>query len=112
VALPTAVDISELRIDPSATCGDDQSASAGDYQVETSTDGKTWTVAAKGHFGPDAFHTYTTVSLTAGATGVKYLRYTILGSQVTDYGISCAKQPVSGCFYVDSTEVLVHGSPS
>ncbi|BCJ36087.1 hypothetical protein Athai_35900 [Actinocatenispora thailandica] len=112
VALPTAVDIAELRIDPSATCGDDQSASAGDYQVETSTDGKTWTVAAKGHFGPDAFHTYTTVSLTAGATGVKYLRYTILGSQVSDYGISCASRPVSGCFYVDSTEVLVHGSPS
>ncbi|HEY3501452.1 MAG TPA: M36 family metallopeptidase [Actinocatenispora sp.] len=112
VQLPVAVDISELRIDPSATCGDDQSATAGDYQVETSTDGTTWTVAAKGHFTPDAYHTYTTVPLTAGGTGVKYLRYTILGTQVKDYGISCAQRTVSGCLFADSTEVLVHGSPS
>lgn len=112
VRLPTPVDITELRIDPSATCGDDQSASAGDYRVETSTDGTTWTVAATGHFGKDAYHRYTTVSLSAGATGVRYLRYTILSSQVTDYGIHCADRPVSGCSFVDSTEVLVHGSPS
>ncbi|MGA8115269.1 MAG: M36 family metallopeptidase [Actinocatenispora sp.] len=112
VQLPSAVDISELRIDPSATCGDDQSASTGDYKVETSTDGTTWMVAAEGHFTPDDFGTYVTVSLTAGAENVKFLRFSILGTQVKDYGISCASQPVSGCEFADSTEVLVHGSPS
>ncbi|GAA4211260.1 hypothetical protein GCM10022220_32460 [Actinocatenispora rupis] len=112
VQLPVAVNISELRIDPSATCGDDASASTGDYQVETSTDGKTWTVAAKGHFTPAAYHKYTTVTLSAGTSNVKYLRYTILGTQVKDYNIVCKTQTVSGCLFADSTEVLVHGSPS
>ncbi len=112
VQLPAPVDITELRIDPSATCGDDPSASTGDYQVETSTDGTTWTVAAKGHFTPATFGQYSTVSLTAGTDKVLYLRYSILGTQVKDYGISCATQQVSGCSFADSREVLVHGTAS
>jgi hypothetical protein len=44
------VNISELQINPSATCGDDPTASTGGYRVETSGDGTTWITAAAGNF--------------------------------------------------------------
>ena len=40
VELPRAVDVSEIAIDPSATCGDGGSASTGDYRVECRLPGK------------------------------------------------------------------------
>ena len=46
-----AVNIGELQINPSNTCGDGGSASTGDFRVETSPDGVNWTEAASGHFG-------------------------------------------------------------
>jgi hypothetical protein len=50
VRLPAAVTISELVINPSATCGDDPTASTGKYRVETSANGTTWAVGAESVF--------------------------------------------------------------
>ncbi len=43
--LPVAVDVADIQINPSGTCGDGLSASTGKYSVETSKDGSTWQLA-------------------------------------------------------------------
>jgi extracellular elastinolytic metalloproteinase len=111
INLPTAVTIAELQVNPSATCGDSGSASTGDYKVETSTNGTTWTVAAAGHFTP-ADRKMTTVPLAAGSgTGVKFIRYTMISTQVRDVGGTCPGA-FSGCDFMDSTELAVYGRPA
>ena len=110
--LPTAVNIGQLVINPSATCGDDPTASTGGYRVETSPDGTAWTVAATGTF-PAGTVTPTAVALAAGTgTGVGFLRYTMVTTQGQDAGLCPVGQPptVSGCVYLDSTELSVYGS--
>ena len=101
------VDISQLVINPSATCGDDTTASTAGYRVETSPDNVTWTQAAAGTF-PNGTVTPTVVPLTAGGTGVEYVRYTMLTSQAEATGLCPAA--VSGCVFLDSTELAVYGS--
>jgi extracellular elastinolytic metalloproteinase len=108
--LSDTVDISQLVINPSSTCGDDKTASTGGYRVETSPDNATWTVAATGTF-PNGTATATPVTLTGGATGVEYVRFTMLTSQGQDAGV-CADpdSTASGCAFLDSTELSVYGS--
>jgi extracellular elastinolytic metalloproteinase len=112
--LSAVVDISELVINPSATCGDDPTASTGGYRVETSADGTTWTPAASGTF-PEGTVTPTVIALAAGSgDGVGFIRYTMLTSQAQDAGQCPAGQPptVSGCVFLDSTELAVYGAPA
>ncbi|MDX3587257.1 M36 family metallopeptidase [Streptomyces europaeiscabiei] len=113
VRLPEAVDISELLVDPTAGCGDDTTASLGDYRIDTSADGTTWTTAAEGHFGPADTGRENVVALTAGTgQNVRYVRLTMLGNQAVDNGVDCAKDSgPSGCQYLDVTELVVHGAP-
>ena len=113
VKLPTAVDVSELRIDPTAGCGDDKTASLGDYRIETSTDGTTWVTAAEGHFKPADTGRENAVPLKAGTgQNIRYVRLTMLGNQAADNGAHCATDSSpSGCSYLDVTELVVHGSP-
>ena len=85
------------------------SSSTGDYRLETSTDGVTWTAAAAGHFGPADRDRMNPVALTAGTAGVQFVRYTMLGTQVADEGGSCPSQ-FSGCAFVDTVEVGVYGT--
>jgi hypothetical protein len=110
IQLSGAVDISQLLINPSATCGDDTTASTGGYKVETSTDGTTWTQAAAGSF-PNGTVTPTVVALTAGTAGVQFVRFTMLTTQGQDAGLCPADQPpaYSGCVFQDSTELAVYG---
>jgi len=111
IALPVAVNIAELQINPSNTCGDSGSASTGDYKVETSADATTWTLGHAGHFGIADRHA-TVVPLAAGsATGVKFIKYTMIGTQVGDLGGACPG-PFSGCNFMDSTELAVYGAPA
>jgi hypothetical protein len=118
ISLPVAVDIAELQINPSATCGDGGSASAGDFRVETSTDGTTFVVAASGHFNATNRGRMNIVALTAGTAGVTHVRYTILGTQLIESGgtpTSCPPEGPGGfsaCDFVDSVELAVYGSPS
>lgn len=113
VELPVAVDIVDLQINPSGTCGDGQSASAGDFTVETSTDGVTFTLAASGHFGVANRNRMNTVPLNAGTgTDVRFVRYTMLGTQLHDSlpGATCPTN-ASACLFVDSVELAVYGTP-
>ncbi|MDY7086659.1 MAG: M36 family metallopeptidase [Actinomycetota bacterium] len=111
IRLSGAVDVSELVINPSATCGDDETAGTGGYRVETSVDGTTWALAASGTF-PVGAATPTPVALAAGTgDGIQFVRYTMLTSQGQDAGLCPAGQPptVSGCVFLDSTELAVYG---
>jgi hypothetical protein len=108
--LAAAVDINQLVINPSATCGDDPTASTGDYRVETSPDNATWTVAAAGTF-PNGTVTATPITLTGGTSGVRYVRFTMLTSQGQNAGVCAVATPTaSGCEFLDSTELSVYGS--
>ena len=109
--LSAAVDVAQVLINPSATCGDDETASTGGYRVETSPDGATWTEAAAGTF-PGGTVTPTAVPLTAGATGVAYVRFSMLTTQGQDAGLCPEGQPpaFSGCVFQDSTELAVYGA--
>ncbi|MCA2212400.1 M36 family metallopeptidase [Jidongwangia harbinensis] len=106
IELSAAVHIRTLEINPAAVCGDDVTSSTGHYRVETSPDNTTWTVAATGAF-PNGTATTTVVPLTAGTTGVRYVRYTMLTSQAQDAGI-CPGE-FTGCEFLDSAELSVYG---
>jgi Zn-dependent metalloprotease len=109
IRMPAAVDISDLVINPSGTCGDDPTAGVGTYRVETSPDGTTWTVAASGQF-PNGTATPTPVEVTAGTTGVQFIRFSPLTSQAQDAGLCSSGTPTaSGCAFLDSTELSVYG---
>ncbi len=112
VALPTAVDVETLQIDPTGTCGDDLTASAAGYTLETSEDGTTFRRAAAGTFAtPDAGH-LVTVPLAAGTgTAVTAIRYTILTNQTAARGADCPGA-AAGCAWFDSREMEVFGSAS
>ena len=99
VQLPEAVDVTQLGIDPSETCGDTSTSATGSYRVETSPDGTTWTVAATGTFtGADRGRLNL---LTAAAGGVRYARLTLLSSQGG-----------AGAPYRDLSEFAIYGTPA
>lgn len=94
VQLPVAVDIADIQINPSGTCGDGLSASTGKYSVETSPDGTTWTLASTpgAAFGGAERNRMNSIALNAGTTtGIQFLRYTMLGTQLHVSGGSCPR---------------------
>jgi extracellular elastinolytic metalloproteinase len=110
VQLPIAVNVTELGIDPANTCGDDATASTKDYRVETSPNGTTWTVAKEGTFGNADRGRLNLVPPTAGASNVRYVRFTMLTQQLAT---SCTSSPnQSGCAFADMSELEVYGRPS
>ncbi|MFN8189629.1 MAG: M36 family metallopeptidase [Nocardioidaceae bacterium] len=112
IDMNTAVDIDSFGIDPTATCGDGGSASTGDYRIETSPDGSTWTTAAQGTFTVDDRGRVNEVAPTAGGDGVRYVKFWILSNQTPDFATNCPDGPYSGCSYSDLTEIEVFGTPA
>jgi hypothetical protein len=99
-------------VDPSATCGDGGSASTGQYSIETSTDGSTWTPAAAGTFSSADRGRLNPLTPAAGSATARYVRFTILGNQTPDFANSCPGGAFSGCQYTDLTEIEVYGRPA
>ena len=113
IKLPVKVNINDLQINPANTCGDPGSASTGDYLVETSPDGTNWTTANSGnHFGIADRNMHSITMAPGSTSGVQYIRYTMLGTQVIDLGGDCAVTPdaFAGCTFMDSTELGVYGA--
>jgi extracellular elastinolytic metalloproteinase len=104
IVLPQAVDVSAFGLDPSNTCGDDESAATKDYKIETSADGVTFNVAKQGSFTPDDLHTLNIVPPDGHATDVKYVRLTTLTPQRAEEGDS-------GVDFIDFSEIEVFGGP-
>jgi hypothetical protein len=110
VKLPISITVTEFGIDPANTCGDDATASTKDYRVETSPDGTTWTVAKEGTFGNADRGRLNLVQPTAGASNVRYVRFTMLSQQLV---APCSTNPnQSGCPFADMSELEVYGRPS
>jgi hypothetical protein len=105
------VNLTEVAVNPSNTCGDSGSASTGDYKVETSVNGTTWLVANQGHFGVADRHVNSLPLAPGTGTGVLFVRYTMISTQVADLGGSCPG-PFSGCDFMDSTELAAYGAPA
>jgi extracellular elastinolytic metalloproteinase len=84
VKLPAAVDISEIRVNPSNTCGDPGSSSTRGFRIETSTDGTTFQQVSEGVFYRANRNTMNTVTLGGPGTldGVQFVRFNILNPQV------------------------------
>ncbi|MGA8248295.1 MAG: M36 family metallopeptidase [Nocardioides sp.] len=112
VQLPQPVDISSFQVDPAATCGDGGSASTGDFEIETSPDGITYTEAASGTFvAADRGH-LNEVDPSAGAVNVQFVRFTMLGNQTPDFATNCPDGAYSGCSFTDLSEIAVFGAPT
>src|SRR5262245_24624716 len=137
VKLPANVDVSEIDVNPSNTCGDPGSSSTRGYRIETSTDGTTFTALVdcvfylvnRGHLNS---------VFSGNLTGVQYVRFWMLNPQVPqdpDPNAACtgpadcgtdpndasgvtthctpgADQGFGGCQFMDSTEIAIYGRPS
>jgi hypothetical protein len=103
------VNITQFAVDPSATCGDAGSSSTGAFKIETSPDNVTWTLAVSGTFGEADRGRLNPLTPITGALGVQYVRFTILGNQVPDFGVNCPNGGFDGCTYTDLTELQVYG---
>ena len=112
--LPVDVDVADIQINPSGTCGDGLSASTGKYSVETSDDGVTWQLASTpgAAFGAPSRGRMNSIGLNPAAVdGVRFVRYTMLGTQLHVSGGACPG-PFSACDFVDSVEFAVYGTQS
>ena len=67
-----------------------------------------------GHFTPTQIHTLANVPLAAGSTaGVRYVRLVMLGTQAGNFaGVDCSMPNAAGCLFVDSSELVVQGTPA
>jgi hypothetical protein len=106
------VNITSFGVDPSANCSDAGSASTGAFQIETSPDGITWTLAASGAFGEADRGRLNTVTPITGALGVQFVKFTILGNQVPDFATNCPNGRYDGCTFTDLTELQAYGVPA
>ena len=102
VQLPIPLDIIDFAIDPGAVCGDDDTASLGQFSIATSPDGVIFSGAAAGAFDTSHNHRMNRVPPTAGKAGVRFVRLTMLSSQST-FG--------SGAQFMDVSELEVYGLP-
>lgn len=112
VKLPQVVDITTFEVDPSNTCGDPGSASTGQFRIETSPDGTTYTTAAEGTFTSANRGKFNVVTPSAGADNVRYVKFWMLSPQVPDFATNCPNGPYAGCVFTDMTELEVFGSAS
>ncbi|MDX6732206.1 MAG: extracellular elastinolytic metalloproteinase [Baekduia sp.] len=102
--LPQAIDVSTYGIDPTSTCGDDQTAALKGYRLETSPDASNWTTSAEGDLAAVAPGTLTTVQPAAATSNVRYVRVTLKSPQSAAAG-------TSGAYYIDLSELEIYGTP-
>jgi hypothetical protein len=113
VNLPTAVNITEFQLNPSAVCGDGASASTADWTFEVSTDGVNFTQVAAGHYGIPERGKMNVIPVTPTANGVTAVRFTMASPQVFDPAVGgpdACPGAFSGCDFMDMTEVAAYGA--
>jgi extracellular elastinolytic metalloproteinase len=114
IRLGSTVDVRDLAIDPTGTCGDDESSSTQDLKIEVSPDGTNWSDYNTEHYTSANDDHQLNVDDT-DAANVKFLRLTIQSDQVPgpDFATTCANDSsFSGCHFVDLSEIQVHGVPA
>ncbi|MBO0846529.1 MAG: M36 family metallopeptidase [Nocardioides sp.] len=114
VRLRQPVEVADFAVDPTATCGDDETSSTRAFRIQTSPTGNagSWTLAAQGSFTSADNGRLTVVALTAGQSAVRYVRFWIESNQTPNFATTCPSGGVSGCRFADLTELAVYGVPS
>jgi extracellular elastinolytic metalloproteinase len=110
IALPAAVTVTKFSVDPSNTCGDDETAATGQYRIETSADGSTWATAQEGTFTAANLGKYTELAPSGNAAGVKFVRFWMLSPQVANFSTACPAGGFNGCRFTDMSELQVFGT--
>jgi hypothetical protein len=104
IQLPQTINVRAFLADPSETCGDGASSETKGFRIETSPNGVTFTTAVSGSFTPAQDHQMNTLTPTAGASGVRFVRLTLLSPQNGGAGFT-------GADFIDFTELEVLGGP-
>ena len=105
VVLPSAVDVSSFAIEPTGGCRAGSNASLGQYRVEVSTNGTTFTTAASGTFTSAHLGKRNIVLPNAGTgSNVRFVRLVGVSTQNQSPGSS-------GATYMEVTELQVYGTP-
>ena len=106
IALPQAIDITTIAVDPGNTCGDPGSSSTADYVLEVgaTADGP-WAEAASGTFTEGDRGTLVDIPVTV-PPAMSFVRYTMVSPQVPDFA-GCP-DAFGGCTYMDSSELAVY----
>ena len=102
VRLPIPVNVIDFAIDPGAVCGDDDTASLGQFSIATSSDGVTFTASAAGAFTAAYNHRLNRVPPSGGTARVRFVRLTMHSPQGS---------AGSGAQYMDVSELEVYGLP-
>jgi len=100
--LPGPVTVRSFGVDPSNTCGDDVSATAKDYTIETSPDGVTWTHAYTGASTAADVKQLEEKTLPGPIAGVRFVRLTLRSPLSESAG-------TSGHDFIDFSELEVYG---
>jgi Zn-dependent metalloprotease len=135
IRLPNPVNITEIQVNPSNTCGDAGSASTRGFRIETSTNGTTFTQVATGVFYSTNRARENVVPLSGPLTGIRFVKFWMLNPQVPLAGqdactgpATCGTDPndnsgvaahctppnvenFSGCPFMDMSEIKVYGRP-
>ena len=113
VKLGDPVDISSFGVDPSSTCGDQETSGTAGYAIAgraNTTD--PWSPLASGTFTGADNGTLAEVAASGSTSNIRYLRFTIQSNQVPDFDTTCADGGgPSGCSFTDLTELEVFGTP-
>jgi hypothetical protein len=122
VRLPQAVNIgtgrgvrSAIKVDPSATCGDVGSATAGDFTIEVSPRrvgpwSEVVDVRGEDEWLPP--FQFTELSASTAVRGVRFVRVTLRSPQVPDIATNCPAGAFAGCVFMAFTELEVFGRAS
>jgi hypothetical protein len=108
VKLPTTITLDGLAVNPSNTCGDPGSSSTGDYRIEASPDGTTWTTVDEGTF-TSTDRRLNELTVSTPVPDVQYVKFTMLSPQVPDFATNCPSPSYGGCQFTDMTELEVFG---
>ncbi len=108
IHLPHTVNVTQFAIDPGAACGDDDTASLGQFKLEVSSDGHTYHQVATGAFGAGNDHRMNAVGLSGSGALASYVRLTELGNQGPDGNSGDTAYQK----FMDMSELEVYGTPA
>jgi extracellular elastinolytic metalloproteinase len=137
VKLPVKVDVSQIKVNPSNTCGDPGSSSTRGWRIDVSSNGTSFSTLVDGVFYRANRGQMNTV-FTGSANGIQYVRFWMLNPQVPsdpspaaactgpadcgtlpddDSGVAthCGTgkdNGFGGCTFMDMVELAVYGKPS
>jgi hypothetical protein len=113
VQLGDAVDVTGFGVDPSSTCGDDETSSTAGYLIEGApSSAGPWSELASGTFTGADNGRINELPASGPTSDVQFIKFTIQSNQVPDFDATCANGGgPNGCHFTDLSELEVFGTP-